>query len=179
MPKVFGVGLPRSGGQTLQNALARVLGGSVFHSPGADWEKMGTGFTAAVEVFAPIDWLLHRHPDAKFIINVRDQESWYQSCERVYEQSRDWNNPLWKYPIYQFRDYYEEYLDSRMSSLSSYPGPQCLVWDLTQDPHWNALCKFLDVPEPEYPFPNIDAVGRPPEAAEELSYGAQDWRMSL
>lgn len=179
--KIFGVGLPRSGGQTLQKALAHLLPGQVFHSPGKSWYKMGDDFAAAVEVFAPIQYLLNHWPDAKFILNVRDINPWLESCKAVYSKSGDWNNPLWFHPLDQFQAYHEAYISERLSYLASYFPHQAIIWDITRTPSWEPLCKLLDVPVPDVEFPNVDPVRRgiKPVIPQLAVQGSEPWRAGL
>lgn len=164
---VYCIGLPRSGGQSLQTALSIALQGSVIHSPGNNlqaWEDIRAGkHVAAVEVFAPLPWLLEEHPGCMVIFNSRDIDSWHKSCESVYGKSAGWNHPIWKYRIDQFCDYYQEYVNSfeaACGECSCRELSRILRHDFTKDPSWDLLCKFLDVPIPDQPYPNRDPVKR-------------------
>ena len=159
---VFGVGLPRCGGQTLQKALSILLPKPVVHSPGDKLPYLKPdSFSAAVEVFAPIPWLLNKFDDPLFICNIREAESWLKSCTRMYPKSAKWNHPIWKYPLPQFVDYRDEYMDTRKRYAIALKYTRFLMVDLTGDNQWEPLCNFLKLPEPSVPFPNVDQVGRP------------------
>jgi hypothetical protein len=182
--KIFGVGLPRSAGQTLQAALTELLQVPVWHSPGRNWTKLPEDFTAAVEVFAPIPHLLNEYPDCKIILNVRDVQSWLASCEAVYDQSQGWNNPLWFHPFDQFEAYYHEYVLSR-GRFQYALGDRMLVTDFTQESTWTALANFLECDDPAVPFPNLDRVRRGPRDAMAVPdpnlvpLAFDDWRINL
>jgi hypothetical protein len=162
--KIFGIGLPRCGGQTLQAALQILYPDErVWHSPGNNWAVMDdTGpWRAAVEVFAPPAWLSQNYRDAIFIYNGRALDDWLHSCASVYNQSARWNHPLWKYPLSQFESYRRAYERSR---FDRYPRDRIYTLDLISTPtHWNwyELCKILDRPIPDVPFPRVDRVKNP------------------
>lgn len=161
MTKIFGIGLPRCGGQTLQMALGTVTGKRIWHSVGKHYNQIQPDHGGAVECFAPVSWLDDNYPDCKFVWNLRDVDSWLASCERVYHKSAGWNHPLWLYPLSQFRDYYEEYCDNlRRWCKSVYLEDRILQWNIMENPSWQPLCDFLGVPVPNERFPNVDRVGR-------------------
>jgi hypothetical protein len=149
--KVFGIGLPRCGGQTLQRALA-ILYGSCLHSPGNRLDLIDD-YPASVEVFIHPETLYDRYGDCKLILNTRDIDLWLESCRRVYAKSETWNHPIWKHPREDFWRYYLEYHQAREPF-------DTLDIDLTLYPSWQPLCDFLGKPIPDEPFPNIDRVRR-------------------
>lgn len=148
---IYGIGLPRSGGQSLCKALA-ILCGECVHSPG----NQPINAPAAVEVFRHPRSILQEDPDAKFILNVRDPENWLRSCSRVYHKSKDWNHPIWKYPLRDFEVYRQDYLMLRREWIGGVTGG--IYWRAEQG--WEPLCDFLELPIPDVPFPNFDAAGR-------------------
>lgn len=165
--KVWGIGLPRSAGQTLQQALSILLPGDIFHSPGNQLERcmLVPGIQGAVEVFHPIPWLKRRWPDSLFIFNHReDADAWLQSCAGVYHKSENWNNPIWRYPLDAFPDYRSMYCTNRLMEASGcgwdHGGDGMLLeWDFLKDPCWGPLCEFFEAKTPDQPFPNIDNHG--------------------
>lgn len=156
--KVFGIGLPRCAGQTLQQALAVLTGRRVWHSANS-LGVMADEDLGAVECWFPVPYLEKEFPGSKYIVNVRDVDAWLRSCESVYSRSSSWNNPLWKYPLDSFRYYRDEYLSARLGKCSI--PDRVLVWDVTEDPCWGPLCDFLHVSPPAVPFPRVDRVKDP------------------
>lgn len=149
--KIFCVGLPRCGGQSLTRALSLLLGGGpVVHSPGKDLAAIERCL-GATEVFLPIPFLEVRWPGSTYIMNERDSPSWMESCESVYGESHDWNHPLWKYPLDAFRSYREWYQWERAKT----PFASVHRIDIRRD-GWKSLCDILDKPVPEIPFPRMD-----------------------
>jgi hypothetical protein len=166
IPLVLGIGLPRSAGQTLQKAIKILTGKEVVHAPGRALPQLlrDPNIGGMVEVFAPVEYLIHKCPSAKLIYNDRKREDWWRSCSRVYHQSAAWNHPIWKHPFEQFPEYYNEYRDVReryACAMRVGKKKSQFMWhDFTAEPTWERLCAFLGVDEPDEPFPNIDIVGR-------------------
>lgn len=161
--KVFGVGLPRCGGQTLQAALSTLFKRNVWHSPGNNWHVIDESpCLGAVEVFASPFWLEENYPGSIYIYNYRDIDSWVTSCARNYRRSqqRNWNHPLWRYPLSQFEAYYTEYYDRWLEFTRSISEPiRCFELNIVEQPRWLELCKGLQVTEPDVAFPRVDQHG--------------------
>jgi hypothetical protein len=157
---IFGIGLPRSAGQTLQNCLG-ILGHNTIHSPGNKLAQCASdGFESFVEVFAPVSYLLDTYGlESVFILNFRDVDPWMNSCHRVYSKSAGWNHPIWKYELDQFPAYRADYEACQLDSLKI-ANARYLTWDITTYPFWDAICDFLGVDEPDVEFPNVDNHGR-------------------
>ena len=145
---VYGIGLPRCGGQTLAECL-RILGMDVVHSPG---NQIGLYRGSCTEVFRSPDVLRQEQPGCKFIMNVRDIDDWLASCSSVYHRSQNWNHTLWRYPLTDFRQYAEDYMRERRGL------DNCLYIDITDpvDATWTRLCRFLGLPEPNVAWPMVD-----------------------
>lgn len=159
---IFGVGLPRSAGQTLQAAISTVTGKPCYHSIGVNYGLLKPDeHSGAVECFAPVKWLDKKYRGCLFIFNTRNRHEWFKSCARVYEKSADWNHPLWKYPLNQFQAHYDDYY-ATIERHFTHPrfSDRVLVWDVVRNPEWCHLCDFLGVDEPSESFPNMDRVGR-------------------
>lgn len=160
--------MPRSAGQTLQTALYHLLPnrGAIWHSPGNSercWRAIRGGDLGAVEIFAPLEYLNREFPNSLFIWNCRDLDTWWASCKSVYEKSQkqNWNNPLWKYPIDQFPEYYVDATARWIAFRDSHPD-QCIEVDLIKYPNWVQLCDGLELPIPVgRPFPRVDRVKSP------------------
>ncbi|RFU23934.1 hypothetical protein B7463_g12402, partial [Scytalidium lignicola] len=141
-----------------------------------DWDLVFNKYDAAVDWPAAAFWedLLHKYPDAKIILTVRDPEEWYKSVGMTI---RDWPmDPQEKWPermqntrlmarsvvkqgvlknypdkeamIKQFTDHIE-YVKRTV------PEKQLLVLSLGQG--WLPLCKFLGLPVPQgVPYPHAN-----------------------
>lgn len=168
--KIFALGLPRCGGQSLQQALADLLkiaglNDQVWHSLyGVHWQRLKEDL-AFVEIFAPISWLEKTYPNSLYILNDREYvEEWLRSCAKVYDRAveRDWKHPIWQYPLEAFEAYQEDYHFTIAQYLLTRPSMRDRVLLFTVGDGWSSLCRFLHVEEPTIPFPNIDKHGRSP-----------------
>lgn len=86
---IFGCGLSRTGNKSLGDAL-KILGYNPVKYPKCV-DDLGSLYNAAVDitVVAWLDELDVKFPDAKWILTVRDMESWLKSCERWFARSLD------------------------------------------------------------------------------------------
>jgi len=165
-PRIWGIGLPRCAGQTLQQALAHFLqpGERIIHSPAWNWDNLQPTdpfFRGAVEVFAPLPWIERHYPGSFYVFNIRDREVWLQSCLKHWTRShvQNWMHPLWRYHWTQFEDYARSYLDERWDYLNHYvDSDRWISWDITHNPSWEPLEELFDyiLPDPKPPFPNKD-----------------------
>ena len=142
-----------------------------------DWPDLFTGYNSVVD-WPACDFypeLLKEWPEAKVILNVRDPEGWYTSMVNtiweVYENMRQAgqtpeNNPLYRLGrtmIWQraFHDRFEDksyaidlFEQHNAQVKASLPAEKLLVFDVKQG--WEPLCRFLDVPVPDKPFPRLN-----------------------
>lgn len=162
--KVIGCGLPRCGGQSLQQAISIVTKRRVWHSISTDVQAIQPGDAGAVEMFHPMPALDKAFPDSLFIMNVRyNEEAWLASCKKLLHVSHQFTNPLWFHPPDMFMAYRRQYMANFGAWLyapHSGNGNRALFWDITQDPRWEPLCDFLEVAIPKCDFPRTDAVIR-------------------
>ncbi|MEV5880817.1 sulfotransferase family protein [Streptomyces sp. NPDC052101] len=196
-PKVFGLGLSRTGTLSLTAAL-RTLGFDIAHYPADQGtyhallkgtarfpllaERDGITDITVVPYYEELDlaW-----PGAKFILTVREEADWLRSCERH-----------WQRPIETKADQGEVYLDLQRFLRAAVYGchafqPQrfarvyrrhieqvkryfagregdLLVLDICGGQGYELLARFLGVPVPDEPFPELNrratTVNRPTAA---------------
>lgn len=172
---VVGVGFQKTGTSTLREAL-KILGYKVkdcsprtlFPILRKDWKKVLRildGYDAAEDtpwyiIYKELDKL---KPGSKFILTVRDEESWYNSVSRhigdlrsaehewIYGRGKglpkdDKENTLAVYTQHNLDVIH--YFSDRKEDL--------LVVDFTQGDGWEKLCAFLDKPIPKVPFPHAN-----------------------
>lgn len=184
-PKVFGLGLSRTGTRSLTAAL-HVLGFDTVHYP-TDRATLDTlirgdarfpllehydGITdiTTVPSFEELD---RQSPGAKFVLTVRDEESWLQSCRnhwagrpahedgdgeehRVHMEVRRFLRAA-VYASYDFdeermRRAYRRHVDRVKRHFAGRPD-DLLVLDIVGGQGWEELASFLGVDVPEQPFP--------------------------
>lgn len=180
MNKLFGIGLMRTGTFSLASALSE-LGLRVAHfdelrQSSTDYGGWVTGdldtnwivdFDAVFDNPVPglFPQLDKRYPDSKFILTLRDEESWLQSCglylsniPATYEYRKlvrtavygmySFNEERWRYVYRRQIEFVKEYFKNREKDL--------LIFDLFHGDGWEELCQFLNLKVPSYPFPNLN-----------------------
>lgn len=137
----------------------------------ADWNAIFEGFSATVDYPACTFWreLSAFYPQAKVILTVRDADKWFDSTQATIfsaplrEQLR--GSPLADFfGTTVFRDFGDriddrefmvDYFKRRNAEVeSALSGERLLVYDVAQG--WEPLCRFLDVPVPDAPFPRVN-----------------------
>ncbi len=183
MLSILGVGLPRTGTQSLSDAL-EILGlRSIHHEPERldPWKLMEPDFSGYDDVDAVIDApasyfyreLTEAYPGLKYILTVRDEHAWWRSigahvlsihsgCKYQHIEYTDRIHALlfgstipipWLWKR-AFRDWNEQ-------AKRDLAGPNLLVMDITQGDGWRELCAFLGRPIPDCPFPHANRMATP------------------
>jgi hypothetical protein len=177
-PKIFGIGLSRTGTSSLAKAL-KVLGIRTKHYPADNTtfaELRGGDFRlsilerrqALVDIsiapyYAQLDEL---YPGSKFILTVRDIDAWLRSVRTLFEVWRDsdphreFTDFIWAV-VYgthtfnegRFRYVYETHVRNVQEFFSARPG-DLLIMDIAAGDGWGALCRFLGRSVPTAPFPH-------------------------
>ena len=176
--KVLGVGMQRTGTSSMARAL-RILGYESAHFPVELWEKDTPPVLFDHDAFFdnPIPLLYReldrRCPGSKFILTVRDEDSWLESCEFLFTEKREeygfdeseriqemhhalygqnhFTEDVFREAFRRHNRQVKEYFSDRPDDL--------LVIDIAQDEKWTALCPFLDVEHPNEPFPHSHPSG--------------------
>ena len=180
--KIFGIGLPKTGTSSLNRAL-EVLGYRSCHFPHDPMTvaQLKAGrydlsilqqFDALTDVpvpavFAQLDatW-----PDSKFILTIRDLDSWLESCRTAPFNSPDELPPegsvreFYRVLLYgtiafqadRFAWVYDTHVRRVTEHFSGDSSGRLLVLDIVGGEGWEKLCPFLDVPVPEVPFPHAN-----------------------
>lgn len=176
--KVFVLGLSRTGTTSL-HAAAVILGFSAIHYPlrlapkwmAGDFSPQAVGpfdfYTdlPIPEYFREFD---RSCPNARFILTVRDPESWADSVARWFAASSPSSERtaqrdavrLLCYGMYNFHrqrylDVYRRHRDEVLDYFRD-RSSDLLVLDLTTETEpWEPLCRFLGRPTPELTFPHL------------------------
>ena len=142
-----------------------------------DWDEILAGYRAAV------DWpacsfyaeLAARYPEAKVILTVRDPERWYQSaCQTIFPRITRPVSPddalAWARIRMQRKIVIEQAfggdIEDREHALAVFrqhvaevqraiPPERLLVYRVADG--WEPLCRFLERPVPDQPFPHVNA----------------------
>lgn len=182
-PKVFGIGLSRTGTRSFDEAL-RILGFESLH-----WQNDLTmdlirpddlplfdGFSDTV-VTAFFEPLLHMFPAARFVWTTRPLESWVRSVSAHYLRNIGATGPadLLKPPVADtFRGLkgrieaslyahhasweaaYRAHEQRVMTFFATNAPDRLLRLSVVEGEGWEPLCEFLDVPVPDVPFPHAN-----------------------
>jgi hypothetical protein len=109
-------------------------------------------------------WEMYRHvdeafPDSRFVLTVRDPETWWRSVEswltRKKPQMVDVYTTHLRAASFTRDEYLAGYERHNDDITRWFEGTgKLLVVDVEAAPRWDELCAFLDVPVPDVPFPH-------------------------
>lgn len=195
--KVIGVGYGRTGTLSLQLALEQLGFAPCYHmqtivkrprhlwawskigrGEPADWHNLLHDYQAAVDFPISLYYreLLDVYPDAKFVLTVRDADSWYESTlETIYQTIKlTWLpkvNPVLGLFIRMVTDIvwdgvFNGRFEDRPRAIRIFkehnatvpqiiPPGRLLVFSVKEG--WGPLCAFLNVPVPDAPFPHANS----------------------
>jgi len=193
-PKVFGIGLSKTATTSLNEALC-ILGWKSIHYP----EDVTTynelllskyklsimeSYDALTDITASVCFmeLDKTFPESKFIVTIRDKETWLKSMEVLLCQTMlrgKWHKALLdpreipRGRLQTFKTYFllhsmmykclafsnerlSHAFDIHYTSVFNYfkNRNNLLVLDIFNGDGWEKLTKFLDVPMPDVPFPH-------------------------
>lgn len=151
----------------------------IAHGHSIPWHSIFHNFQATVDYPASIFYreLLDAYPEAKVVHTVRNPERWYNSTKETIFRSMD-GLPGWAarlvWPLGQFIDMQEQLIwqgvfngrfpnrpyaiqrfhDYTEAVKQHVPPEKLLIFQVKEG--WEPLCKFLEVPVPNVPFPHIN-----------------------
>lgn len=167
VPKIFGIGLMKTGTTSLAAAL-EILGFKAFHDVNL-YERIArsTGEVFPREILethdAFCDWpfpsfykeLDQRYPKSKFILTTRALDSWLRSFEAHVRRNR--LNPRYSGNLRFFHRDAQVYLwQTHHKNVMDYfkRSENFLVMDMAKGEGWKKLCLFLGTTVPDRPFPH-------------------------
>ena len=142
-----------------------------------DWSQVFAGYIAAVDEPTSTQWesIASYYPDALIVLSVRDPDSWWKSANStilpVKQHPPEGMSParsawldmvLETYKSVYPEGFYEEepakaaFIAHIEKVKRSLPPERLLVWDVSQG--WEPLCKALNLPVPEEPFPRSNST---------------------
>jgi hypothetical protein len=178
-PKLFGLGLSKTGTSSLARALS-YLGYRTVHNP-TDHQTMlallrgDLRCSALQENDAVCDIMFTRHfraldrvyPESKFILTERDRARWHSSCAAHWASRRIVSTSLWNEELVDFQVYgtaiydrslFDDAYDSHYRAVLEYfehqPG-RLLRLNICAGDGWSPLCEYLGIPAPRIPFPHV------------------------
>lgn len=171
--KVFCIGFHKTGTTSLAVALRklgyRVTGPNGVRDPKIEQnvQKLVHELVPQFDAFQDNPWpivykeLDARYPGSKFILTLRDSNSWIQSQVKHFGRQttpmRFWiygvGCPQGNEALYVRR--FEEHNQDVLDYFKHRPS-DLLVMNLAAGDAWEKLCGFLDAPVPESPFPHVN-----------------------
>ncbi|MBI3903493.1 MAG: hypothetical protein HY306_11245 [Nitrosomonadales bacterium] len=177
-PKIFGLGLSRTGTTSLHLALLQLGKASVHHPLDVarswllgDFSRHDplVEFDACLDIPTPAYFreLDKAYPESRFILTMRDEDEWAASLQRLYAslpapsphtQLRDMVR-LVSYGTVnfhgeRFRRIFREHNDAVREYFRNRPE-SLLVMDVTAGDGWDVLCPFLGEQVPQSDFPRL------------------------
>jgi hypothetical protein len=142
-----------------------------------DWDELFRGFRATVDWPSTRWWreIAAHYPDAKVLLSVRDPEAWYKSMsDTIYQPMKssapDGAPELLRLQTEMVRKaILSETFDNRFEDKAhaievferhnqevrdAIDPARLLVFDVREG--WAPLCRFLEVPIPDEPFPRLN-----------------------
>jgi hypothetical protein len=182
--RIFGIGLSRTGTTSLAEALC-ILGIKTIHYPDDDktYAELRSGnynlsilneYQAVIDIpvapyYAQLDKL---YPDSKFILTIRDEESWLRSIESYFGLLEKWWDrdaaakkfgefiTACTYGAVQFnRDRFLYVYDTHVRNVRAYFATRpsdFLSINIIDGQGWQTLCAFLGLPVPDVSFPHLN-----------------------
>lgn len=127
-PKIWCLGLSRTGTSTLTEALKSV-GFNHIHYP-TEWDMFygihdGCGDISVIPYYKELD---KKFPNSKFIHTIRDKDSWLKSMEPYLERKKSWKQgkfqidirkKVYKEPFFDYNTYSKAY-DDHYNDVNDY-----------------------------------------------------------
>lgn len=179
--KIFGLGLYKTGTTSLSKALD-LLGIRTIHNPSdaRTYSEISKGnyrlsilnvYQAIIDIpvvpyYTQFD---KTYPCSKFILTVREQNSWIQSIENHWKLMSLWEEDKFKIFLHEcvygsinfnknrFLHVYNKHLKNVHHYFRFRPN-DLLVIDIINGDGWEVLCPFLGLTVPEIPFPYLNTA---------------------
>jgi hypothetical protein len=134
-----------------------------------DWNELFTGYSAAVDWPASAFWpeLVEAYPDALVVHSIRDPVAWWNSAhETIFARLGEIPSPEWRAMIEAlFSSRFVADITDRDTCIAAFeshnarvraavPPERLLEWRASQG--WAPLCKALELPIPDEPFPRVN-----------------------
>jgi hypothetical protein len=136
-----------------------------------DWNAILAGYSTAVDWPAAAFWreLSDEHPDAKILLSFRDPEDWWASASATifrFRQGPPEMDAFFAMVQALFENRFVADIDDKDACIAAYnrlndevrknADPNRLV-EWSPGDGWAPLCKMLDVPIPNEPFPHSNS----------------------
>lgn len=174
--KVFGIGLGRTGTKSLAHAM-KLLGYTIKHEPAHIDLVLQHDYLGGLLIAARYKFLDFAYREAKFILTVREIESWLRSaenfgrnkygfpsrCGRFGSTSIPLRRAELRYHLYgsccfdrdKFEKNYWKHQDDVVIHFTDRIG-KLLIMDICGGDGWEVLCPFLGIDVPSIKFPHMN-----------------------
>ena len=176
MSKIFGIGMPKTGTTSLAYVLRKLGYRHKGYTPEIISAISNKNYHAAdayfhnFDSFADLPWPLiyqylhNRFPTAKFILTLRSPKTWIKSCVKHFGSStrkptphigEDARNLAFGagWPV-GYEELYLQKYEEHNTAVQNYFSNNLLTVCWENGDGWPELCKFLNLPIPQEPFPN-------------------------
>ena len=174
---IFGIGLPRTGTNSLTAAL-----NDLGYSAVQEWLDVGGWRNVYANSVPALDrhcgavigfcsfcypLLDRRYPSSKFILTLRYELAWLESVRRLCEQrpeafGREFRERIFGFADYDARRLRQAWLGHYVEVQRYFAGREgdLLIMDIAAGDGWDRLCPFLGVKAPDGPFPHRSPSSR-------------------
>ena len=161
--RVWDIGLPRTGTTTFCNAVKMLGYQRVKHNPRFEHlQDLDAASDAGCVLY--YKYLDYKYPNSKFVLALRDLESWLDSAEFIYTKYPATDKDIAivrRMHIYEsvtfdrakFREAYYRHHEDVRRYFKDRPG-DLLEMSIVDGEGWEKLCPFLEVPIPTELFPH-------------------------
>lgn len=158
--KIFGIGLAKTGTTSL-NAALQMMGYRAEHAIGnlSEVDQLDAVTDELARDYPELD---ARYPGSKFILTVRELESWLKSCAHHFRNPIPPDHPHAAYiqAVYgatvfdepTFRQAYQRHYEGVLKHFQGREN-DLLILDVCGGEGWAKLCPFLGREIPKAPFP--------------------------
>jgi len=114
-----------------------------------------------------------KFPHSKFILSLREEQSWLKSAQNYFGSSESDFRRL-VYGKGRFKGNEDLYLDryrthnKEVRAWFKNRSEDLLELDVIASPEWGKLCEFLSKPLPTLPFPHLNATSKPSSVLKRL-----------
>jgi hypothetical protein len=158
-PKILGLGLSKTGTTPLAAGLRRI-GYQAKDFP-LEIDQISAVEAATDIQFTDLETLDRLYPGSKFILTLRDENEWMQSCEKWYAANLGWH-PRWRdlgLVSGDWLDHYRQHNERTIGYFSDRPD-DLLILNICDGEGYEKLCPFLAEPVILEVFPHENPDSR-------------------
>ena len=111
------------------------------------------------DVYRALD---QRYPNSRFILTVRNEAAWRRSHEQYFRKgSKHVPEEYWIDPYDSDHEWQlHQQRNERILNYFKDRRQDLLIYNISEQPGWEPLCHFLELPIPGFTFPHVNISGR-------------------